>query len=205
LGGSSNLPLYARGDPLILIGGPVSNSLAREWQGYGRSPSTGYVEDVLRRRPQLRWRFRYNLCEDKKAGPARFVDGKLHRSWPQAIEDFDKPGAGLRKAVTVGEDHWLVSDWLVLSFVRNTLSVGSGASIIDSSDLHGQGNMAFAQLMNDPWRLDELEKKLESRGIPHGGHFQALYRVDVVHKSEKTVLDNYYLVDVARIESLGHQ
>ncbi len=158
-----NLPTYVLTDPIILIGGPVSNTLSRQWQDYRRSEKTGLVERVRGRRTRRRWRFAYTLNSPTSEGPARYVNGSLHRSSPAAIEDLRRPKTPALFAVKAGRDRMLLSDYLVLSFVKNTLRSGSGASIIDVSDLHGQGNKAFARLVNDPDRLSELINQLRAR------------------------------------------
>jgi hypothetical protein len=195
---AKDLPVLNLGDFILLIGGPVSNKISRTWQGYRRSPATGYVEYVGRDLPR-RWRFLYDLGDSKENGPARFVDGKLHRSWPQAILDTSNE-TGPRRASVTGADRMLVNDWLLVSFVPNTFDYSRGASFLDASDLHGQGNKAFAELLNDPLRLDELTKRLNDRGIRPRQHFQALYQVDVKHKGTTTKFVGYHLVDVELVK-----
>jgi hypothetical protein len=192
------LPEINPEESLVLIGGPVSNVYARQWQGYSQSPSTGifqFTDPSVRRR----WRFEYDLNESKDQGPTRFIDGKLHRAWPQAIAD-QQEGCLIRPKVQ-GADRLLAEDWLLLSFVPNVFAPGRGSTIVDASDLHGQGNKAFGQLVNDIDRLHELVLLIKSRNIRPGEYFQALYRVDVAHDDMQTSIRDYVLVAVAPVKS----
>ena len=197
--GAKNLPLKDIGEFMLLMGGPVSNRFARTWQGYRRSLSTGLVEYMGHNLP-CRWRFEYDLGEPRDAGPSRFIDGKLHKSRPQAIID-NAPASRLLRASVMGEDRLLVADWLVVSFVPNVFDITRGTSILDASDLHGQGNKAFASLLNSSARLNELVERLAKKGIRPRQHFQALYQVDVKHYETTTKLGNFHLVDVEAVKS----
>jgi hypothetical protein len=188
-------------DPLILIGGPFSNSCTRKWQGY-YSPKSGILQDKpLPGDLTLRWRFNYNVPLSPGEGPARFVDGELHRSRRYTVTDA-KSSQYVRPS-TFGEDYMLSIDWLIVSYIPNTLNPTGNNSIIDASDLHGQGNKAFGMLLNDASRLNELVKKLTENNIRPGQHFQALYRVHVTHQEMHTSVTNYYLEDVAPVYQSG--
>jgi hypothetical protein len=181
-----NMPRTQLSDPLILIGGPFSNYCTRRWQGY-HSPKSGILK--YKQPPgslSLRWHFDYNVPQAPGEGPARFVDGELHRSRLYTVID-NKFSQHVRPS-KFGVDYMLTTDWLIVSFIPNTLNPTGNNSIVDASDLHGQGNKAFGMLLNDAFRLEELVERLKHKNIRPGRHFQALYNIVVEHKDMHTCL-----------------
>lgn len=193
-----DLPTFDRRQPIILIGGPVSNVYSRFWQGYEQNPHTKIYEqkkNYIRRR----WVFRYG---DEK-GPTRYLSGKLHSSWKQEI--VDQKENKILKPIVNPKDGLLIQDYLLVNFVPNLFSQDSGTSILDSADLHGLGNDAFSELLNSPIRMKELVDILAKKNVRPGEHFQALYKVQAFHDhdSRQTTRKEYYLYDVEKVESKG--
>jgi hypothetical protein len=195
------LPSFDHRQSLMLIGGPVSNIYSRLWQGYKQNPSTKIFENKTTY-VKRRWLFEYNLNKSKENGPSRYFDGKIHRSWPQAIKDL-KTNKLIRPIVDSSNDDLLVQDYLLINFIPNVFYKAGATNILDGSDLHGIGNTAFSDILNDPIRLKELNDLLIVNSIKPGEHFQALYRILVNHNhsSKKSKMHDYILYDVARIQA----
>lgn len=97
----------------------------------------------------------------------------------------------------------LVQSYLLINFVPNVFYKSGATNILDGSDLHGIGNKAFADILNNPFRLKELNDLLIKNDIRPSDHFQALYRVIASHDhySKKTKMKDYILYDVERIKA----
>lgn len=177
-----------KSDSLFLIGGPVSNAWAQEWQGYTRD-SDGYLHRTHPPSLDLRWYFKYALAEPKWSGPLRYVDGILKPSWPQAI--VDTSSGDLIRPSTMGPSRMLPNlplpvkmlrtDWMVMSYLPNTLDTSSNTDIIDISDFHGQGDKALGLLHNPP-RLNQLLREVRASGATR--YFQALFEIPVKHDED---------------------
>ena len=178
------LPTATLDEQLLLIGGPVSNAVARAWQGYRQNPESKIYEFVGSP-VSRRWRFEYALDRATAPKPMRFVAGILKESWPQAIWDERSPGS-LQFAALDHSTGLLVEDKLLLTFAPNPFSK-SGTMMLDVSDLHGQGNEAFVQLLSNKNRLQALTDELHRQNIPLGTPFQALYSVFVEHDHDARV------------------
>lgn len=176
------LPDAALDSQLLLIGGPVSNAIARKWQGYTRNPKTSIYEFTGSKVPR-RWRFEYKLNPEVAPRPKRFVDNILKESWPQAVWD-ERTSQFL--FARIDQDGLLVEDRLLLTFAPNPYS-RTGADILDVSDLHGQGNESFAELLASKLRLQALSHALDEANVRPGEHFQALYRVFVKNDTDKRI------------------
>ncbi len=193
------LPEFDHRQSLVLIGGPISNVYSRLWQGYKQNPSTKIYENkatFLKRR----WVFEYNLNKSEENGPWRYLDGKRHRSWPQAIKDL-KTNKLIYPGPYFPNGNLLVQDYLLINFIPNLFNKAGTTNILDASDLHGVGNTAFSDLLNDSVRLNELNKSLTNNNIRPGDHFQALYKVEVDHNhsKKKSNMLSYDLYDVSPI------
>ncbi|MEK6710136.1 MAG: hypothetical protein AABZ64_06125 [Nitrospinota bacterium] len=193
-----HLPITEDSRPLVLIGGPNSNIFSRKWQGYQQNPQTKRYE-YIPPRVERRWRFEYNFREPERAGPARYVDGEVHTSWQQAIKDEETNE--LFSPRTDGTERFLTQDWLMVNYVPNIWNERNETSILDCSDLHGQGIKAFSQLLREAPRLSQLDDMLKKRGIRPGDHFQALYRVyvDHDHDNKASNVTDFELYDVAPV------
>jgi hypothetical protein len=180
---------------LLLIGGPISNMLAREWQGFRRNPKTKIIEFTNSFSIKRRWRFQYRFEDNPKNKIIRYVNKSPHRSMPQAIKDEKTNEYRWPRGDKEGFLHF---DWLIISFVKSVWDKTGRANIIDVSDLHGQGNKAFSDLMNSYEQLSALFYCLDKNGL-RGQHFQALYKIIVEHVENVSRVRDYQLIDVAPI------
>jgi excisionase family DNA binding protein len=181
IAGADALPPADLARDLVLIGGPISNSISLDLHGYQYDRDKISVQPV--RNTGLRWCFYYpNQCDDDPQF-RRYVAGKLRATKPKAL--MDRCASGMLSqprfsAVERGTDR-IQSDYLLVTVVPNTLArSATGSSIIDVADLCGQGDKTFGDLLRDADSRRELA--LAVKGRPY---FQALYEVSVTHDDAK--------------------
>lgn len=171
----------------LLIGGPISNELSRTLHGYK------VVNQKISENPSqsndFRWHFNYPESKQTDYKYSRFVNGEERSTMPKAIVD-KLAKVGTRKynlPQIYTENERISTDYLLLTVIENKLSGKStGKQIIDIADLNGQGNKAFAIIMSDKNRRNQLRKAVNNKP-----YYQALYEVKVLHD------------DFNRITSLG--
>lgn len=194
---SNELPNCDIQDSIFLIGGPVSNDLARSWQGYVRNPETKILEYNEPAHTRLRWRFNYEIASGARAAPTRYIDGRMHESWLQEIID-NETGTPLYASLTAPEG-LIRNDWLLLSYLPSPYGRRFNSYFFDASDLHGQGVKILPSVLQDQNTLSEIRNALPASSNYLDGGFQALIEVFVKHENSVSIVTGYQLKDVAVI------
>lgn len=177
------LPEVNRDGNIILLGGPISNELTRELHGHTISPEKK-VSKLPNSRMGFRWHFGYP--EQSTADPTfgRYVDGVFARTWPKFVIDT-KANTDSTRYLESGYDPQtglITSDYLLITVQPNTLgSHATGNTIVEISDLQGQGDKAFPRLLQNPNAMRDLADAVKGMR-----HFQALYSVPVKHITNKS-------------------
>jgi hypothetical protein len=178
LGSDADLPSANPRGNLVLIGGPISNVLSSRLHGHhfdGRKISVNPVTST-----SLRWHFHYPFPRDDDPPFSRYVGGSLReKTMAKALVDSHSSGAlGMPRFSKVDNDTGRIeSDLLLITVLPNTLgSRATGATIIDVADLQGQGDKAFAVVLQDHLLRRELYNATKGKR-----YFQALYHVPVLH------------------------
>lgn len=179
--GLDHLPSANLAGELVLIGGPVANMLSRQLHGYRFSNNKLSVRPM--RKTGFRWCFSYPYRKAEDPHFSRYIGGELRETMPKAIIDLHGTGpmAVPRFSAVDPESGKIRSDFLLLTVTPNTLlRYSSGSSIVDVTDLQGQADKVFADLLLDDGRRVELAKAVRRKR-----HFQALYEVPVMHDDRK--------------------
>lgn len=197
---AENLMLSPLDRNLLLIGGPVSNLASRHWRGMEKERGSGFIKRAQPSAINARWEFVYDFGKGKSEGIWRYVDGRLHQSWPQAIIDVDTPHELKEAGYNQKRDgpKILQTDRLLITFALSPFS-GQQKFLIDVADLHGKGNEAFARLLRNKDDLLELKKVLSDHHIYSGDPFQVLYDVHVEHHDHKTTIAAMSIAGVQKL------
>jgi hypothetical protein len=195
-----DLPAVDRNRNLLLIGGPISNRTSREWQGFMRDQHSGTLTRSRRHPYGLRWEFLYPSSKNYAMQVRRYVCGQLVSTSQKFIEDAQATHVARERCGSVdAETGKLTGDVLLISYLPNILSASSeGNAIVDVADLHGQGDKAFARILQEDSLRLELYEATRKRGFRF---FQALYEVPVYHQDDIKHTDsgNPRLIDVFRL------
>lgn len=173
----NELPLPDFGRDLILVGGPVSNVLSEQIHGY--SFHGDKISPMPFRETGLRWCFHYPHKSDSDPLLRRYVAGEVRPSMPKGVVDLNahSPLDCPMYPSYDPETERIQSDYLLVTVLPNQFGARStGATLIDVADLQGQGDKAFACIMEK----EELRRELGTR-VGRNRYFQALYRVAVHH------------------------
>ena len=172
------LPEVNRDGNIVLLGGPISNELTRELHGHTISTEEK-VSEFPNNRRGFRWHFGYPERSHDDPTFGRYVDGAFTQTWPKFIVDT-KASAESTRRLGSGLDPQtglITSDYLLITVQPNTLgSHATGNTIIEISDLQGQGDKAFPRLLQNKDAMRDLAN--EVKGMRY---FQALYSVPVEH------------------------
>ncbi len=173
---------------VVTAGSPASDGLARVIFGYSGSP------DHYTRLPEFPIKMPYHwLLDAEHVEPAKYyIGGELvdRPNWNVATSD----GVALTAPAT-NENGILVSDWLLVTRIRNFLDVEAlnrGDFILSVAGAHGLGTMASAMLMRDAAMCREIDTRLR----PGCDEFQLLIKVSA-DGAEPTAIE---LVDVQSLE-----
>jgi len=187
-----NLPELKNHGDLLLIGGPISNSLSRSIHGYN------FKGEKISHKPIInigtRWSFYYPESTGKEKKFSRYVNKKMVTTKPKAIIDMVGALNTPRYSQINSESEFIKSDYLLITVLPNNFSIdSSGSTIVDVADLHGQGNKAFAKIMENQKRRNELFKAVNGKR-----YFQALYEIGINHDdyNKETSLGEIVLDDV---------
>lgn len=191
-----SLPAPNKGGHLLLLGSPISNELTLQLHGHtfaGRKISVNPSN-----RSGFRWHFCYPESEARELSYSRYVFGRLEPKMRKIIIDERAPISANEYSSSCNDDGTISNDYLLITVQQNTFSKGSGTSIIEVSDLQGQGAKAFPMILENEAARRELKSKLGA-----SKYFQALYEVPVAHDSIKrtTSAGLPKLVDVFRFGS----
>jgi hypothetical protein len=169
-------PADLAGD-LVLIGGPVVNTISRSLHGYTFKNNKLSVCPV--KSTHLRWCFSYPFKGPDDPSFSRYVNSEIRKTMPKAI--MDRHASGVLKMPRFSKVDYdsgrICSDFLLVTVVPNTrLRSSTGSTIIDVADLQGQGDKVFADLLRDNDRRRELIEAVHRKR-----YFQALYELPVTH------------------------
>lgn len=183
-------------DDLLLIGGPVSSALSMHVHGH-RFHGTKISERPVRN-TQLRWQFHYPSAKAADPKFLRYMNETLRPTMVKGIVDTKASGElAMPFYSRIDHDQRITSDYLLITVVRNRFAkISSGSTIIDIADLHGQGDKAFASIMDSSSARRELASALKGKK-----YFQALYEVRVKHddSTRRTFPGAARLLDVAPV------
>ncbi len=175
-GGLDSSPRPDPSRELVLIGTPITNPISTRLHGYRFEGPKISVQP--NRDTGLRWCFYYPIQRYNDPLSIRYVYGEPQPTMPKAIRDRKASKPLTQNLFSRHDDAGFIrSDYLLLTVVPNSLlGQSTGSTIIDVSDLQGQGTKTFAKILRSSDKRKELAKAVKGKR-----YFQALYEVPVSH------------------------